>query len=329
MEALRYLMSPERKKSRKDDEVVEAPESDEEEMYEASAIEIDEESDDEQPQWARRQEQRMVEHLTKMISNSFQAVRQDIDEVKQQVSHAVTTANEAMETTRALSTKVVELEKQSVAMETLDQKIRDAIDKIKVEMGRTPTHPVHVPAQTRRFNNDDDTTEKMTRTMVVGGFKQDSERSEVIALIGKHIIDELEDTVDEIYAYGFGSIGFVRFKNAANMRDFLKKFGAKPKPQVEGKNLWATVSKSPEERNKAKHIGKYKRVLIEVGLAKVEDIKIDYRRGILMVKRIRVAEWRGEGANGCVHVDEENLKKVGIDVGKTALQKAVEELLSE
>jgi hypothetical protein len=329
MEALRYLMSPERKKSSKDDEVVEAPESDEEEMYEASAIEIDEESDDEQPQWARRQEQRMVEHLTKMMSNSFQAVRQDIDEVKQQVSHAVTTANEAMETTRALSTKVVELEKQSVAMETLDQKIRDAIDKIKVEMDRIPTHPVHVPAQTRRFNNDDDTTEKMTRTMVVGGFKQDSERSEVIALIGKHIIDELDDNVDEIYAYGFGSIGFVRFKNSANMRDFLKKFGAKPKPQVEGKNLWATVSKSPEERNKAKHIGKYKRVLIEVGLAKVEDIKIDYRRGILMVKRIRVAEWRGEGANGCVHVDEENLKKVGIDVGKTALQKAVEELLSE
>ena len=69
--------------------------------------------------------------------------------------------------------------------------------------------------------------------------------------------------------------------------------------------------------------------MIEVGLAKSEDIRIDYRRGILMVKRVRAAEWRGEGENGYVHIYKENLKKIGIDVGKTALQKAVEELLSE
>jgi hypothetical protein len=328
MEALRYLMSPERKKSRTDDEFVDTPESGEEEMYEASAIEIDEESDDEQPQWARRQEQRMVEHFTKLMTSSFQAVKQDIDEVKQQVSHAVTTANEAMQTTQVLSNKVSEIEKKNVSMEILDQKIQDAIAKIQVAIDHTPIRTHHIPVQPRRIN-DDDTAEKMTRTMVVGGFMQDSERSEVIALIEKHIIDEFDDTVDEIYAYGFGSIGFVRFKTAVSMRDFLKKFGAKPKPQVEGKNLWATVSRSPEERKKAKHMGKYKRVLIEVGLAKSEDIRIDYRRGILMVKRVRAAEWRGEGENGYVHIDEENFKKVGIDVGKTALQKAVEELLSE
>ena len=58
-------------------------------------------------------------------------------------------------------------------------------------------------------------------------------------------------------------------------------------------------------------------------------IKIDHRRGILMVKRVRVAEWKGDGEDGSLELHEENLKKVGIDVGKTVLQNAVHELLSQ
>ena len=57
--------------------------------------------------------------------------------------------------------------------------------------------------------------------------------------------------------------------------------------------------------------------------------RIDYHRGILMVKRVRVAEWLGDGAEGRVEMNDENLKKVGIEVGSTALQNAVKELLSE
>ena len=66
-----------------------------------------------------------------------------------------------------------------------------------------------------------------------------------------------------------------------------------------------------------------------MGLATAGDIKIDYRRGILMVKRHRVAEWKGEGDDGHVDINEEALTKVGITVGATALQNAVEELLSD
>ena len=69
--------------------------------------------------------------------------------------------------------------------------------------------------------------------------------------------------------------------------------------------------------------------LIEVGLANAADIKIDYRRSILMIKRRRVGEGKGEGDDGRLELDDEALKKVGINVGTAALQKAVYELLSE
>ena len=48
-----------------------------------------------------------------------------------------------------------------------------------------------------------------------------------------------------------------------------------------------------------------------------------------MVKRVRVAEWQGEGEGGHVEMNNEQLKKVGIDVGSTVLQSAVQELLSQ
>ena len=65
MQALIALVSPDRnpKKQRKNDSEL-VPDSDEEEMYEASAHEsemVEIESDDDQPLWARKQEERMFE----------------------------------------------------------------------------------------------------------------------------------------------------------------------------------------------------------------------------------------------------------------------------
>ena len=69
--------------------------------------------------------------------------------------------------------------------------------------------------------------------------------------------------------------------------------------------------------------------MIEVGLLKADDIKIDYRRGVLIAKRQRIAEWQGEGSDGHVQLNEENKKKNVIDVGANALHNAVKELLSQ
>ena len=66
-----------------------------------------------------------------------------------------------------------------------------------------------------------------------------------------------------------------------------------------------------------------------LNLAAEDDIKIDYRRCILMIKRRRVGEWKGEGDDGRLELNDEALKKGGINVGTAALQKAAEEPLSE
>jgi len=228
---------------------------------------------------------------------------------------------------RELSTKLDALDQPGVTIEVLNQKIEEAMTNVQrlIEAAQALPRNVNVGAQMPKGSDD----EKLARTMVVGGFMQDSERNDVIDLIGKHIISDKEATVDEVYAYNFGSIGFVRFTTAGRMKEFLTKFGVKPRPEVNGKSLWASVSRSPEERKKAKHISKFKRVMIEVGLLKADDIKIDYRRGVLIAKRQRIAEWQGEGSDGHVQLNEENMKKIGIDVGANALHNAVKELLSQ
>ena len=114
------------------------------------------------------------------------------------------------------------------------------------------------------------------------------------------------------------------------MYEFMKKYGASSKPTVNGKPVWVAASRSPEERRKGKHLAKHKKVLIEVGIAKPEDVRVDYRRGILMVKRVRVGEWKKhDGNNGSLELHEDSLKSVGIVVGKEAIEKAVKELLQE
>ena len=175
----------------------------------------------------------------------------------------------------------------------------------------------------------DEHAEKFSRTVVVGAFPQDCEREKVTGWIDKHFISESDDAVDEIYAYMYGSIGFVRFQSVAQARAFLKKQGAKDKPQFGGKDIWTTMSKSPEERRKARNLGKHKKVLMDVGLAKAEDVKIDYRRGILLIKKVRIGEWVGAAGDGILVLNEDSLRKVGIDVGKDALHKAVQELLNQ
>ena len=337
------LMSPDRKRSKTAGGAVAIPESDEEEMYEASAIQDEDEyvdsdeglevealseEDDAQPEWARKQEERMLQRFAKMMTGHMEQVQADIVQAKTQASLAVAIAEEAMAKVQEVSVKVSALDEQHISLETMNKKIEEAMEKLKTELQfpKLPMSPAFSPGQQQAVTDD---TDKLMRTMVLGSFPQDSERDAVIDLINKHVISDKDGTVDEIYAYAFGSIGFVRFKTSEQMREFLRKFGNDPKPQVEGKGLWATASKSPEERKKAKYLGKHKRVLIEVGLAIAGDIKIDYRRGMLMVKRIRVAEWKGEGDEGHVEINEEALTKIGITVGATALQNAVEELLSK
>ena len=66
-------------------------------------------------------------------------------------------------------------------------------------------------------------------------------------------------------------------------------------------------------------------MLIEVGLASKDDLRIDYKRGILFYKRSRI----GEEKENKFALNGEIMKKVNIVIEKDAIDNAVNELLSE
>ena len=138
--------------------------------------------------------------------------------------------------------------------------------------------------------------------------------------------------IDEIYAYTFGSVGFVRFATRDAMFAFLKQMGTKEKPQINGRSLWISSSKSPEERAKSKNLSKFKKVLLDTELAKPEAVKVDYKRGIVLVHKNgdwkhRVAEWKQTEDGDKLIINPDVLRQVGIIVEPDKIYDAVAELL--
>ena len=109
---------------------------------------------------------------------------------------------------------------------------------------------------------------------------------------------------------------------------YLKKVNAKgvEKQTVRGMPIWISASRTPADRKKSRTLHSCKRVLVEVGVAKEEDVEYEVKRGILWVGRHRVAEWKPE---------EEKLKWItgglnlaGVDVEGQKLDDAVREKMS-
>ena len=98
------------------------------------------------------------------------------------------------------------------------------------------------------------------------------------------------------------------------MFKFMKEAEGRPKQCINGKEIWISSSKSPEERKRAKHLSKFKKVLIELKMAEPTDVRVDYRREIAFVKGLRVAEWTKVGNHETLVLSAEKLKEVGIDV---------------
>ena len=164
--------------------------------------------------------------------------------------------------------------------------------------------------------------------MVVGGFERDTPRQEIVKFMKQMLFNQVTG-IDELFAYNFGSVGFARFKSRDDMFNFITDFSAKHKPTIHGKQIWVTTSKSPEERAKAKHLGKFKKVLIETALADPEDIKVDYKRGFIFVKKVIVAEWTLSGNAGKVVADASKLQEANINVDPEKIHDAVRELLQQ
>ena len=68
---------------------------------------------------------------------------------------------------------------------------------------------------------------------------------------------------------------------------------------------------------------------MESDFAEAARINVDYKRGLVSVKRTRVAEWSLTGDVGSLRIDSAIMQEVGIKVDSKTLHDAVAELLQD
>ena len=299
METLRAYLTPNAKKQR----VQEAESPYDLDTETISDMEEEAEDIEVQPGWARKMQKELLMEMRNMMSpdtmedlkmnvNNMKLeaglARAEAEEATMQAGLAHAAAEEATNLCKNLETKVDEVHKSMLKAEDVQKMIEDALGKTNQTgcNGRYAQKPEGV-GQDRAIALKID---QFKRTAVVGGFEQDSMRTEV----EQAVKDFTKHTsgIEEIYAYRRGSIGFIRFLTADAMWKFLKAFNGKgdAKPLHHGRSLWAAASRSPEDRRKRQTFATYKDLLTNVGLANEEDVDFDARRGILWVGKHRIGE---------------------------------------
>ena len=204
--------------------------------------------------------------------------------------------------------------------------IDEAIANVKKNVAATTGRIKNLAAAASENVNQLD--EKFCRTLVVGSFGQDTAKEDIVNFLTTSILKGVVG-IEETYAYTYGSVGFVRFETRDAMYVFLKDFERKEKPHINGKKIWVSVSKTPEERKKGTYLSKFKRMLIETNLEEADNIKIDYKRGIVFVDRKRVAEWTASVDGDKLVINKAKMEAAGIQVDLAKMYDAVEELVQE
>ena len=332
MNVLRALVSPERKRAKTheihigdsdEDPDVEEEEHDAEEMVTEHVIFNKKMENMLYDLRARVQQlEQDIGHMKPEISQAklnIDLAQAEADEANVQAGMAHAASEEAANTVADLRYKTTEIEAALVKREEVSIIVQGAIDKMSSAITATAPNGSARPPSSEQI-------EKFSRTAVVGGFEQGSMKNEI-----EHDVKELlkdERGVEEVYAYRRGSIGFIRFSSSGEMWAFLKKVNAKgvDRPMRRGRSLWISASRTPEDRRKGKALYSSKRVLIEVGLAKEEDVDFEAKRGVLWIGRQRVAEW--VAATEKLRWKPEALKAAGVDVDSKLLDAAIDEKIN-
>jgi uncharacterized coiled-coil protein SlyX len=281
------------------------------------------------------------------LQSDMKDMKNELDHVKLQSSIAQSTAEEALEVATNVDDRVKALEENAVSQSDVQKMIDAAVLKLKSTLSESATKLTSLDDAFYKLKSTvaestskmcslaavqnkpgGDLDEKFCRTVVIGGFGQDTPKDEILEFLNANVLKDVAG-IDEAYAYNYGSVGFVRFESKDGMYNFLKSAGQKPKAKINGKEIWISVSKTPEERLKAKSLGKLKRVLIETGLTEPANVRIDYKRGIVFANRKRVAEWTASENGEQLAISKVGLQVAGIKVDAEKLNDAVAELMQE
>ena len=332
MDALRSYLTPQRNKKMRLAALEEG--EDEDAFSEAGSAQEQEEMEEvmdeerEQPPWWAKKQFKMMTEIKDMMG-SFSALKKDVNEIKNELTHVklqASLAQESAEEARDIANNVEDRVKTLEADVVLHADIKKMIDEAIAGLQAITTETVGnlrsttcpQPGGTNQSDNDN----KMSRTAVVGGFDQDTPKEEVVTFLQQNLLKDAVG-VEEAYGYTFGSVGFIRFNSRDAMFQFLKNVNAKPKPQIKDRDVWISTSKSPEERTKAKNLSKFKKVLLDTGLAEPDRVKVDYKRGLVFVNKHRAAEWKDDR----LVLNQLALQQAGIDVETSKLLDAVDDLM--
>ena len=249
------------------------------------------------------------------VNRAIQAAQCEAEEANENAGLAHAASEEAANISTELKIKSLEIQAAMMKRQDVEEVMQAAMVKMKeVEATYEPR---------RKYHQSSEQSDKFSRTIVIGGFEQDSMKADV----EKHIADMVKGQTgyEDHYAYRRGSIGFVRFQSVDDMWSYLKKVNAKGRERpVYGSNtLWVSASRSPEDRTKRKALNTAKHVLIEVGLAKEEETEYDPKRGLLWIGRQRVAEWLAD--SGRLSWNSDALMRAGVDVDGKSLSDAINE----
>ena len=163
----------------------------------------------------------------KLNTNMAQA---EAEEASTQVGMAHAASEEAANLVAELKLKTGELEAAMVKREAIEEMVQAALVKAKTTVDDTPRNSAY---QTNMQ------MDKFSRTVVVGGFEEDSLKADVVEALNKGVAKHVQG-IEEVYAYRRGSIAFIRFRTVDLMWNFLKKVNARgvDKPVHNGRKLW-------------------------------------------------------------------------------------------
>ena len=280
--------------------------------------------------------------MIKCLESDSGSIRRDLEGLRLQTEVAQSVAEDAIQKAheteekfedsladfkhdmKQIKVNMEELEKKMLKSFDVQQMIDESFRKAEHTAAVTSRSSSSIPATRESFQKMEN-EERYGKTLVFGGFERESPREDITRFIEQNIITSDYKGIDEIYAYAIGSIGFVRFTNKNDMYKFLKEYGGRGKSRCGDREIWAAVSRFPEERKKGTVLSKWKKMLIEASIAEAADVKIDYKNGIIFLKRIKIGKWSALDAK--LDLDAENLKEAGIQAEPQQLVAAVSELL--
>ena len=140
--------------------------------------------------------------------------------------------------------------------------------------------------------------EKRQRSIIFSNFPEDTKETVITAEIWK-IIGDIKDEIDEVFTYSMhDNVGVARFKTAQAMWNYMATNAGNHRHKVLGTTISVNADRMAaptDDEKKDRAVGKFVRAIIEHNGGDCAEVKkrVDakYRRGIVIWKDERVAEW--------------------------------------